>query len=69
MIKIRAKRYKKEDYESLRKVIVNGIKAFNCREQIGCGVCPHRIVCNDLDYLLEYLRDKIKELSENVDTN
>lgn len=61
MIQIRGKVYKPSDYATLKQVLVLGTKALNCQEYDSCSTCPHKTVCNDIDYVLDYCDEKIKE--------
>lgn len=64
MLQIRGITYNKEDYETLKRVLVLGTRAFNCEEQL-CDNCPQKRLCSDVSATIEYCNKKVKELSTN----
>lgn len=62
MLQIRGMGYTREDYETLKRVLVLGTKAFHCEEQL-CESCPQKRLCSDVSSTIEYCNKKVKGLS------
>jgi len=61
MLQIRGVTYTKDDYETLRRLLILGTKAFHCEEQL-CENCSQKRLCEDVSSTIEYCNKKVKEM-------
>lgn len=61
MLQLKAGVYKREDAQFLLDTLENRRVQHHCTEETDCANCRCKLACNDMEYVVTYLRELIEK--------